>query len=346
MTAVQFRTAAPVLCMVCAAWAQAPVPADVPPPTPAPFLQVQMHVWISETTEQGLRDLGANLTYTRIVDGVETQGDSLQQVSTNLFNPRNPLFNVTLPAPDRTQFSAPLRPDQSTLLPDLQTQSGAGLTFSLIEQDHGSIDGAFRSIEQKSELDLISKPELVVINGAQATIKAGSKVPFQGIDHDLSGRTQLLVAFKDIGVNMVVVPTIRPDKLIKLDLQALDVTDVIRIDNIRGIDLPVISTRSQTGEVLVPDGQALVIGGLSTRVATKSERRVPLLGRIPILGIPFRARRSETDSTHLIVFVEPTVVDLRKMNAGTESALKFWQEGGWKHEGRIEEEVAIMENKR
>ncbi len=344
MRSFRLGAAAIVLHGYCAAQAQAP--ADVPPPTPAPFLQVQMHVWISETTEQGLRDLGANLTYTRFVDGVEAQGHSVQQVSTNLFNPRNPLFNVTLPAPDRTRFSAPLRPDQSAPLADIQTQSGAGLTFSLIEQDHGTIDGLFRSIEQKSELDLISKPELVVINGAQATIKAGSRVPFQDIQYDLSGRAQLIVAFKDIGVNMVVVPTIRPDKLIKLDLQALDVTDVIRIDNIRGIDLPVISTRSQTGEVLVPDGQALVIGGLSTRVVTKAERRVPLLGRIPILGIPFRARRSESDSTHLIVFVEPTIVDLRKMTAGTESALKFWQEGGWKHEGRIEEEVAIMENKR
>src|SRR5690349_12316130 len=72
-------------------------PAFAPPAAgPASFRQVQMHIWISETNEQGLRDIGTNLKYTRNDD----DGHPIQQVSTNVFDPLNPDFHVTLPAPD------------------------------------------------------------------------------------------------------------------------------------------------------------------------------------------------------------------------------------------------------
>lgn len=321
---------------------------EQPPPAPPPktsFRQVQMHVWISETTEKGLRDLGANLTYTRFVRGRETSGDALQQVNTNVFDPRNPLFNVTLPTPNQTLFDRPLRPDLSGNLGDgLQTQSGAGLTFSIIEDDHGTLDGVFRSIEQKADVDLISKPELLVIDGEQAVINAGGKVPYQDIKYDpRTGEPQLNVAFRNIGVNMRVTPTILPNGFVQLKLDELDVTDVARIENIRGIDLPVFATRSQTGMVIVPDGQTLVIGGLSSRVIRKTERRVPVLGRIPLLGVPFRGRQSDVTNVILVVFVAPTVVDLREMTPAAVNALDFWREGGWRNVQTIEEEIKTMQ---
>lgn len=314
-------------------------------PSKTPFLQVQMHVWISETTDQGLRDIGTNLTYTRFIKGQETPGDALQQVTTNVFDPLNPLFNVTLPAPDQNLFGPPLRPDQSGMLADgIQTQSGAGLAFTLIANSHGAIDGIFRGIDESSDIDLISKPELLVIETMTAEIHAGGKVPFQDISYNNKGEPQLNVAFKDIGVNMKITPTIRSDDLIQLNIAQLEVTDVARIDNIRGIDLPVISKRSQTGIVLVPSGQALVIGGLSSRVILKSERRVPFLGKVPILGILFRSRQSDIRNTHLMIFVAPTIVDLRKMTPGAVDALTFWRQGTWDNEALINDEIDVLEN--
>lgn len=315
-------------------------------PSKTPFRQVQMHVWISETTEQGLRDIGTNLTYSRFIRGQETSGDALQQVTTNLFDPLNPLFNVTLPAPGHDPaFSDPLRPDQSGTLEDgIQTQSGAGLAFTLIANSHGAIDGIFRGIDDNSDIDLISKPELLVIETMTAEIHAGGKVPFQDITYNDKGEPRLNVAFKDIGVNMKITPTILSDDLIELNIAQLEVTDVTRIDNIRGIDLPVISKRSQTGIVLVPSGQALVIGGLSSRVVLNSERRVPFLGKVPVLGILFRSRQSDIRNTHLMIFVAPTIVDLRKMTPGAVDALTFWRQGTWDNEALINEEIDVLEN--
>lgn len=317
---------------------------DSPPPGGlVDIRQVQMHVWISETNEQGLRDIGANLSYKRFSDN---SNDSLQQISTNVFDPNEEQFSVTLPAPDQTNFNEPLRPDLNSEIGGIQTQAGAGLSFTLIESGHGQIDGIIRAIEQNNDVDLISKPELLVINGAQAIIQAGGKVPYQNVTYDTKGVPNLNVAFKDVGVTMEITPTIQGDNMIKLDIEKLEVTDVSRVDNIRGIDLPVFAKRSQTGLVLVPDGQALVIGGLSSRVTRRSERRVPLLGKIPILGFAFRSRRSEIQSTHLMIFVLPTVVDLREMTPVARDALDFWKNGSWRNQEDIEKEIVQMQTER
>ena len=313
------------------------------PERPVKFRQVQMHVWISETNEKGLRDIGTNLNYTRFADNSD---DNLQQVTTSLFDPLNPLFNVTLPAPSQTNFNEPLRPDRDDSIVGIQTQSGAGLTFSLIESNHGQIDGVIRMIQQNNDVDLISKPEILVIENLPAEIKAGGKVPYQDLEYDSKGVPRLNVAFKDVGVSMRITPTIRSDNLIMLDIEQLEVTDISRVDNIRGVDLPVFARRSQTGIVLVPDGQALVIGGLSSRVTRRTERRGPILGKIPVVGILFRGRQSEIHKTHLMIFVSPTVVDLREMTPAAVSALDFWKNGSWTNESAIADEMRLMETER
>lgn len=333
-----------VLLLSIAAGAQVPPPPTTASPPSENFRQVQMHVWISETNDQGLRDIGANLLYQRFLD---QDGDHVQQISTNVFDPANPRFSVTLPAPDQTNFNAPLRPDQDgDITNGIQTQSGAGLTFSLIETNHGQLDVTFRAIEQHNDVDLISKPELLVIDGITAEIHAGGKVPYQSLTYDDKGVPFLNVAFKNVGVSMKIKPIIETDNLIRLDIEQLEVTDVSRVDNIRGVDLPVFSKRSQTGIVLVPEGQALVIGGLSSQVTRRTERRVPLLGRIPILGIPFRSRKSEVQNTHLMIFVAPTVVDLREMTPAALNALDFWRNGSWNNEEAISEEIRQMQSER
>ena len=308
-----------------------------------PFRQVQMHVWISETNERGLRDIGANLAYKRFAD----EDSPLQQINTNVFDPFNPNFTVTLPPPDQSIFPPPIRPDQSGTLDDgLQTQSGAGLTFSIIADDSGRIEGVFRAAERNNDVDLISKPELLVIEGQTAEIRAGGMVPYQDLKYDDKGNAQLKVTFEDIGVNMRITPTVRPDNLVQLNISQLEVNDVTRIDNIRGIELPVFATRSQTGVVLVPNGQALVIGGLSSRVTRRTERRVPILGRVPVLGIPFRGRRSEVQNVQLLIFVAPTVVDLRQMTTAAQDALDFWRNGGWQNEETIQSEIDLLQTER
>lgn len=320
---------------------EAPPP---PPPGPEDLRQVQIQVWISETNEVGLRDIGANLNYRRFVDGEEQSG-SVQQVTTNLFEPESDFRPVTLPVPDQQYFDPPMRPDEDQNIgTGIDTREGFGLAASVVESGYGTLEGVFRAAESRNDVDLISKPELLVMNEGQATIRAGSEVPYQDVTYP-NGNPSLSVDWREIGVNMEVQPTILPNDFVQLNLTQLEVTDVTRIDTVRGIDLPVISKRSQTGFVMVPSGQTLVIGGLSSRVVRRTENRVPIVGALPIIGMPFRARKSEADVTHLLVFVSPTIVDLRNMEHDSTNALEFWRERGaeWENADRIEREIELMD---
>lgn len=322
-----------------------PPPAEgqpAPPPPPKPVDQVQIKVWISETSEQGLRELGTNLNYTRFVRGVEQSG-SLQQVTTNVFDPRNLSFGVTLPSPNPTLFGKPLRPDQNNGPENgIQTQAGVGLVANVISPDYGTVDAIFRGIEQKADADLISKPEILVIDNGAAEIHAGSQIPYQNITYSVYG-TQLNVTWKNIGVNLKLRPLILPNDTVQIDIEQLGVSDVIRIDNIRGLDLPVFATREQSGVVIVPNNQTLVIGGLSSRVVQKMERRVPVLGSLPLVGMGFRGRSSKAVNSLLLIFVSPTVVNLRSLTPEAQDALEFWRMQNWDNKDRISKEIQVMQ---
>ncbi|HOV33960.1 MAG TPA: type II and III secretion system protein [Candidatus Hydrogenedens sp.] len=340
--------------------APAPPPEPPPsPPSPVDIRQVQVQVWISETNENGLRKLGANLNFVRFYREREHEQLKIPQITTNTIDFSQEFSNVTLPEPSSNPpqppfvvpyqnpdfEEPPIRPDLNSSVAGIQTPQGGGLTFSLLTWDYGTLDGVFRALETKSDVDLISKPEVLVINGTPAIIKAGGQIPYQSVVKT-AGAPNLSVAWRDIGVNLELVPTILPNNMVQLEIKQLDVTDISRIDRLRGIDLPVFSKRSQTGFVMVPNSQTLVIGGLSSRNIRKSENRVPVIGKIPLFGIPFRSRRSQSDITHLLIFVQPTVVDLRTMSEEGSSALRFWEKQGdkWQNADRIEEEIKAMQN--
>ncbi|MBI4556782.1 MAG: type II and III secretion system protein [Candidatus Hydrogenedentes bacterium] len=328
--------------------APAPPPPAAAPPMPDPKTvstrQIQMQVWISETGEEGLRDLGANLTYTRFVRGVEQSG-SLERVTTSVFNPLDRNFTVTLPAPDLSPPPDNLRPDQAGTLADgVQTQSGVGLSMSIINPGYGTIEGLFRGIERKSDLDLVSKPEVLVRDNQEAAIHAGGQVPIRQLAYDPGFRPQLSVTWKDVGVTARIKPKALSDDLIQIIITKMDVSDVVRVDKIRGLDLPVLSTRSQTGLVVVPNGQTIVIGGLSSSIVRNTERRVPIVGKMPLVGIPFRGRKAESSKTNLLIFIRPTLIDLRDLKPEAESALNFWREEKWQNMNRISQEIKILQD--
>ncbi|MCC6491051.1 MAG: type II and III secretion system protein [Candidatus Hydrogenedentes bacterium] len=341
----------------------APAPAEAAPPPPPPpppkdIRQVQVQVWISQTDEDGAREVGSNLNYTRFVRGVEQSG-SLERLRTETFTPNDDTFSSTLPAPDGSPYpdNVRLTPESNTpwtngnaLINDpdrsgeyqLNTQRGAGLTYSIIDNDRGTIEGILRAVETKSDSDLISKPELLVINGQTAIIKAGDEIPYQGVEYK-TGVPILKISWRELGVNINMQPVILPNELVQINITNLEVSDRLKDTPIQGLQVPVFSTRKQTGSVLVPNTQTLVIGGLSSRVVRKTEKRVPIIGRLPVLGLPFRGRENDIINSHLLIFVSPTVVDLREMKPPMQDALDFWRGVEWRNREQLAQEADLMD---
>ncbi|GMV99471.1 MAG: hypothetical protein AMXMBFR84_06100 [Candidatus Hydrogenedentota bacterium] len=379
------RTSIASLCIFAACWlataqdpapapppadpaaAAAPPPAEAPPPPPPPppqpldipIRQVQIQVWISQTDEDGLREIGSNLNYVRRVRDDET-GAAVERVRTNTFDPTSGPFTTVLPAPDGGPYrdNVRLTPESNTpwtpgniLLTDpnnpeeffVDTRAGAGLTYSIIDDDRGTIEGLIRAIESKTDSDLISKPSLLVVDKAKATIKTGDEIPYQNVEYK-NGQPVLGITWKPIGVNIQLMPQILGEGLIAIDITQLEVIDRLRDTPIQGLQVPIFSTRSQSGSVLIPNGESLVIGGLSSRVVRSAERRVPIVGKLPFVGAPFRGRRNEALNSHLLVFIMPTEVNLRDTNETMQGALDFWRETEWRNRERIEEEIQYMED--
>lgn len=290
--------------------------------------------------------MGNNLEFKRFFKGNELSG-SLQQVQSRVFDPASGnFFGPTLPMPAASApdtFKPSLRPDNdnnprtSTPVP-----TGFGINSTILSSDLGTLETTFRALENRGDLDLISQPELLVNNGAEATIKSGTRLPYQTVIGQTSA-TNLMIDWKDTGVNMKITPAIVGDA-IGITFTELNVADTLKPVQSRGLDLPSFSKRSQTGEVVVPNGQTLVIGGLSSRSIVSSEQRVPFLGDLPVIGAPFRKRLSKASITTLLIFVRPTIVDLRTLSKEGSSAMEFWKERGneWTNRERIESEIKQM----
>lgn len=338
--------------------APGPTAAPPPPPTLTDIRQVQIQIWISQTDEAGLREIGSNLNYTRFVRGKEQSG-SVERVRTETFSPLQRDFRATLPAPDSNTYpdNVRLTPESdtawtpgNTIFPDpgrpgefqINAQRGAGLTFSILDADRGTIDGILRGIETRSDSDLISKPELLLVNNGEAEIKSGDEIPFQTVQYTTAVPT-LKIDWRSLGVNMHIKATIMAPDLIGITIPVLDVSDRLKQTPIQGLQVPVFSSRKQIGQVLVPNAETLVMGGLSSRVVRKTEKRVPIIGKLPVLGIPFRSRANEALNSNLLIFISPTIVDLRTMKPEMDSALNFWQGNEWQNSEQMKQEVDLLE---
>lgn len=347
------------------------------PPAPPPrelknINQVQIKVFITQTDVDGERDLGTNFKYTRYTRMGNTHpgrphSGSVEEVVTDTVDFQDGRFDVVLPPPGPSSVvplavPQPLpvatRSDYGGAAPDVtwpnlrgsveatnswtragEIRRGAGLAWEILDSDKGTLEGILRGIEVMTDSDLITKPELVVADGQQATVNAGEQIPWQTVDDK---GANLLISWRDIGVQMDLVPTILSDDLVQLNLTKLDVVEQLPPRQINNLMIPVFQTRSQTGVVVVPNGQTLVIGGLTTRIEKRVEKGIPIVRKIPLFGVLFRGRDNEVRNSELLVFVSPTIVDLRNMTDRMDKAINFWREDHWKNSDRIQHEIDIM----
>lgn len=111
----------------------------------------------------------------------------------------------------------------------------------------------------------------------------------------------------DIGVIFNVTPHINNAGFVTLEIEP-SVTDIIDTAVVENTSMPVLSTESAKTTVMIQDGQTLVIAGLIKTKNTESRSRVPILGDIPILGMPFQKRTTSVIKSDLLIFLTPHII--------------------------------------
>ncbi|UCG11862.1 MAG: type IV pilus secretin PilQ, partial [Deltaproteobacteria bacterium] len=177
----------------------------------------------------------------------------------------------------------------------------AGFQFSRITGSLVDIDMQLQALEQKGEGRVISAPRIFTLDHVQAMIQQGDQIPYPQ-------RTQegtISTAFAPATLSLTVTPHITPDGKVRLEVQAKkDEADFSRTVQ----DVPAIRTREAQTELLVNDGDTVVIGGVVIRDSAWAEDRVPFLSQVPVLGWLFKNREIREDKTELLIFLNPTIV--------------------------------------
>lgn len=160
---------------------------------------------------------------------------------------------------------------------------------------------AVEALQQKSLLQILAEPNLIAVNGKEASFLAGGQFPFPVVQPG-QGFTAVTIAFKDFGVRLSFTPVIMPNGNIHLrvapEVSTLDFTNALTIS---GFTVPALSTRKAETEFELQDGQSFVIAGLLDNRLTDVVNKIPGLGDIPILGNLFKSRNLQKSNSELMV---------------------------------------------
>ncbi len=184
-----------------------------------------------------------------------------------------------------------------------------------------------RALQQKNVLQILAEPNVMALNGREASFLAGGEFPFPIVQGGTGGSNAVTIQFREFGVRLNFTPTVLSDGTIRLkvapEVSSLDFSNALTIS---GFLVPALSSRKAQTEVELRDGQSFAIGGLIDNRLSEVASKIPILGDIPILGNFFKSRQTNRNSTELLVMVTPHVVralDPSNLPAGPEFPKPF-----------------------
>jgi general secretion pathway protein D len=188
--------------------------------------------------------------------------------------------------------------------------TGASLTdfvLRLMNIGHAQIDATLTAAASRGDVEIISRPVLLASNNTEARFLVGSQRPFVQVSRSLPTETpsrDQVIQYRDVGTRLTVRPTINQDGYVSLLIQQ----EVNQATSEVAFDAPVISTREAATQVLVKDGQTIVLGGLRDHQRDVTRGGVPLLSSLPIIGGLFGSASRQTSETELYLFLTPRIL--------------------------------------
>lgn len=246
--------------------------------------EVLLEVKFAEVDRSALTQLGINF----VSNGV---GNTLGTITTGQYG--------GFGAPTLSQSTTTSNGTTSTANAGVQS-IGNVLNLFLFRPDI-HFGAVIEALETKNLLQILAEPNLIAVNGKEASFLAGGQFPFPIVQPG-AGFTAVTISFKDFGVRLQFTPTIMPNGYIHLkvapEVSTLDFANALSIS---GFTVPALSTRRAETEFEVQDGQSFVIAGLLDNRITDIYNKIPGLGDIPILGTFFRSKSAQRSKSELMV---------------------------------------------
>ena len=271
-----------------------------------PVRQVLIEARIVIVNDDFKRDLGARVGYTTVQangnNGIWTTSGTAAATDTAIGSALNNLGTNGTPYPVSIPTGTTGAPQRYNV--NLPVPSPAG-SFALgILGSNYIVDLELSAAQAETRAEVISSPRVITANQKEATIEQGTEIPYQ--QSASSGATT--ISFKKAVLSLKVTPQITPDNRIILDLDVKkDTIGTITVAS-GGVNVPSIDTREIVTQVLVNDGQTVVLGGILETTHRDDQTKVPWLGDVPVLGNLFKTTSKENDKDELLIFVTPKIV--------------------------------------
>ncbi len=189
------------------------------------------------------------------------------------------------------------------LLVDLGVASTSGFAIGFASSDL-FLTAELSALEAEGEGEVVSQPKVITGDKQEASIKSGTEIPYQ--QSSPSGETT--VAFKDAVLALFVTPNITPDDRIMLDLRVNQDTVGALVPTGNGGRIPSIDTTQLETQVLVGNGETVVLGGVFKTEDVESVSKVPFFGDIPYIGAFFRSETQVHKKTETLIFITPRIL--------------------------------------
>ncbi|MEM1228949.1 MAG: type IV pilus secretin PilQ family protein [Pseudomonadota bacterium] len=187
------------------------------------------------------------------------------------------------------------------LVVDLGVQQAGATSFGVGFTGGGYLlDLELSALQTDGHAEVVARPKVITSDKSTAMIESGVEIPFQ--ENTSSGATS--TAFKDAVLKLEVTPQITPDNRIIMQLNVKQ--DTVGQFSVDGI--PAINTNEVETEVLVDNGQTVVLGGIFQTDKTVSTTKTPFLGDLPYVGRIFRRTAERDDKTELLIFITPRIL--------------------------------------
>ncbi len=271
-----------------------------------PIKQVLIESRIVVVNDDFSRDLGIRLGVTAfeenstdgltVFSGNGTGTDTMiRSALDNLADPTNGTpFPVEVPSlANRYNVNVPI------------SNPAGRFALAVLETDY-LVDLELTALEAEGRGEIVSTPRVITANQKEARIEQGVEIPYQ--QSASSGATT--IQFKKAVLSLTVTPQITPDNNIIMDLVVHkdSVGDIISTGGLGGT-VPSIDTRAVETQVLVADGQTVVLGGIYETERRETINKVPLLGDIPFAGNLFKSRQITNNKAELLIFVTPRIIE-------------------------------------
>jgi len=255
-----------------------------------PIKQVQIEARIVTVNEGNLDELGVRWGITN-TNGSTTVGGSIESnlAFAGLYNgggdgvPVDDFLNVNL---------------------GLANPAASSIAFQVAKLGSDLLlDLELSALQAESKAEIISSPRLITTNKKPAYIEQGTEIPY--LEASSSGATS--VSFKKAVLSLMVTPQITPDNRLVLDLTVTQDRPGQVVKTGTGEAVAIDTQRIGT-QVLVDNGETVVLGGIYQHSLSNSVEKVPLLGDLPLLGALFRRSSENIGKQELLIFVTPKVV--------------------------------------